>query len=86
MQGTKHMGQTNTRDNQEAFLVEEVATKTGYSKRYIRMVIRNERKNEYIMSVYMLLLEDVEKAKDGLLAAVKELVPFPTSKTKPSTI
>ena len=60
------------RDAFRASLVQKTAQITGLKENYIRKVLRSDRENETVMSVYMALLE----GSNELVKQVKELVPF----------
>ena len=76
------MKKTRNRDSERAALVPKVANITGYSEETVKKVIRDERKNELILSTYMDLQETLRTRENYLLIAVKNLIPFPeTSKS-----
>lgn len=60
------------RDTFRAALIQQTAEKTGFSKRYVRYVLENDRRNENVMSVYMTLLEGT----NHLIREVERIVPF----------
>lgn len=60
------------RDSEIATRVKKVAELTGFSRRYVYMVINADRYNEDVMNMYMQLQE----GENALLMAVKKLVPF----------
>jgi predicted transcriptional regulator len=68
----KNMKNPIERDSANAARVKKVADIAGVTERYVRLVLTGERKNSYIMSLYMHLQE----GETLLLKAVKELVPF----------
>lgn len=82
MQGTKQMGQTNTRDAESRAIIRRTARITGYSESYIEKVIKGDRQNELIFKTYMELLEHGDEKENELKMAVKELVPVGNSKVK----
>jgi len=63
---------TRKRDTCRAALIRLTAEKTGYSERYVRYVLLNDRNNETVKDVYMTLLE----GQNTLLKEVEALVPF----------
>jgi uridine phosphorylase len=64
------------RDIGRAAIVAKVANIHGVSKRFVRMVINDERKSEQVMNTYMALQETLSETENLLLKAVKEAVPF----------
>lgn len=68
----KSMQKSNKRNTEQAAIVQKTAKLMGVSKRYVRMVVNGERKNEGVMTCYMEILE----RDNALLNAVKELIPF----------
>ncbi|RXK57692.1 hypothetical protein ESA94_19390 [Lacibacter luteus] len=60
------------RDSEIATRVKKIAELTGFSRRYVYMVINSDRHNEDVMSLYMQLQEK----ENALLLEVKKLVPF----------
>ena len=66
------MNKPTKREAEVATRVERTADITGVSKRYVRLVLNGERRNDQVLSIYMQLQE----GETLLLQAVKELVPF----------
>lgn len=64
------------RDIQRAAIVGKVANIHGVSKRFVRMVINDERKSEEVLNTYMALQEKISETENALLKAVKAAVPF----------
>lgn len=62
------MQKTMIRDAETAALVKKTARISGYTRRQVYMVINGDRKNEYVLGVYMALLEGGKE----LEATVKE--------------
>lgn len=75
-EGTKMAEKKYKRDIERACIVEKVANITGYKKDTVRKVIRDERKNETILTAYMEIKESLTATENSLLKAVKEAVPF----------
>lgn len=55
------------RESWQASLVRKTADLTGFSERYVRMVINGERDNQLVMNTYMTLWE----GENTLLETVK---------------
>jgi hypothetical protein len=77
---------TRNRDSERAALTPKVARITGYSEELVKKVIRDERQNELILNTYMDLKETLNERENYLLAAVKNLIPFPTNNQKTEAI
>lgn len=72
------MIQTNKRSAEIANRVRRVALRTGLKTPSIYRILRGDRDNEEVFTIYMELLEvdkAIDKMDSPLLDAVKELVP-----------
>ncbi len=60
------------RDTHRAARIKKTAALTGYSERYVRMVLDGDRQSEGVMAVFMA----IKDGEDQLLTEVKKLIPF----------
>ncbi len=66
------MALANKRVSEIAARVERTAELAGVTKRYVRLVINGDRKNQNVLSIYM----ELQERENLLIQDVKELVPF----------
>lgn len=70
------MEKTRKVDTERASRIIKTARITGVSVRSVQRVLNGEQDNDYVFDVYLALTEEELKMENGLLDAVKELIPF----------
>lgn len=73
---SKCMEKTRKVDTERASRIIKTARITGVSVRSVQRVLNGEQDNDYVFDVYLALTEEELKMENGLLDAVKELIPF----------